>query len=58
MTPVRVAYTQEAVEECSATTSVVFLEGRQFVFSAENVQAKLKLGEWSASQRLYCLNSD
>lgn len=47
-----------SVEECGAVASVVFLEGGSLCFQLGNVQAKLKLCEWSASQRLHCLNSD
>ena len=49
---------KDGVEECGAVASVVFLEGGSLCFQLGNVQAKLKPGEWSASQRLHCLNSD
>lgn len=49
---------EDGVEECGAVASVVFLEGGSLCFQLGNVQAKLKPGEWSASQRLHCLNSD
>lgn len=45
-------------EECGALALVVFLEGGSLCFQLGNVQAKLKVGEWCASQRLHCLNSD
>lgn len=44
-------------QECGHVASVVFLEGGSLCFQLGNVQAKLKLGEWSASQRLHCLSS-
>lgn len=49
---------KDGVEECGAVASVVFLERGSLCFQLGNVQAKLKLGEWSPSQRLHCLNSN